>query len=412
MLDVAIIGAGPYGLSLASHLRTRNVRFRIFGKPMQAWRAHMPQSMFLKSLGDSSDFSDPQNAFTTHHFYAERRQPYASKDVIPLSDFIAYGLEFQKRLAPETEPHEVVSVESDGQGYALRLSNQEIVHAKQVVVAAGVYPFRYLPPVLAALPPAFCTHSAEYGPIDNLRGKKVAVIGSGASAVDLALELAEQNVDVVVISRRAKIPFQNPPSAKEPPFLMRLLAPDSGIGGGWRNKICADMPQIIAALPAALRAYIVRTRLGPAPGWFTRERVERIPMQFGRTVRSAEVADGKVRLTLAARDGSTQSLDVDHVVGATGYRTDLKNLPFLAESIRQKIRTYDDSPLLSRWFESSCPGIYFIGQAAAMSFGPVMRFVYGASFTMKRIVKRLARASAVKNPSSPNIVSDFISKTA
>src|SRR5215472_6714736 len=36
-IDIAIIGAGPYGLSLAAHLREYGVHFRIFGQPMQFW---------------------------------------------------------------------------------------------------------------------------------------------------------------------------------------------------------------------------------------------------------------------------------------------------------------------------------------------------------------------------------------
>jgi 2-polyprenyl-6-methoxyphenol hydroxylase-like FAD-dependent oxidoreductase len=34
---VAIIGAGPYGLSLSAHLAARNIEHRIFGRPMLFW---------------------------------------------------------------------------------------------------------------------------------------------------------------------------------------------------------------------------------------------------------------------------------------------------------------------------------------------------------------------------------------
>ena len=46
--EVAVIGAGPYGLSLAAHLRARGIDYRIFGKPMDTWNAHMPKNMTLK----------------------------------------------------------------------------------------------------------------------------------------------------------------------------------------------------------------------------------------------------------------------------------------------------------------------------------------------------------------------------
>ena len=61
---VAIIGAGPYGLSVAAYLRSEGVDFRIFGIPMQRWQAHMPKGMYLKSEGCASNLFDPMRAYT------------------------------------------------------------------------------------------------------------------------------------------------------------------------------------------------------------------------------------------------------------------------------------------------------------------------------------------------------------
>jgi hypothetical protein len=49
--EVAIIGAGPFGLSLAAHLAAERVGFRIFRKPMQFWRTQMPEGSVLKTEG-------------------------------------------------------------------------------------------------------------------------------------------------------------------------------------------------------------------------------------------------------------------------------------------------------------------------------------------------------------------------
>ena len=57
---VVVIGAGPYGLSIATHLRAQQLSFRIFGEPMASWRHHMPQGMSLKSEGFASDLYDPR----------------------------------------------------------------------------------------------------------------------------------------------------------------------------------------------------------------------------------------------------------------------------------------------------------------------------------------------------------------
>jgi cation diffusion facilitator CzcD-associated flavoprotein CzcO len=64
MLPVIIVGAGPYVLSIAAHLRARGIQFRIFGKPMETWRRHMPTGMLLKSEGFASDLYDGKRHLT------------------------------------------------------------------------------------------------------------------------------------------------------------------------------------------------------------------------------------------------------------------------------------------------------------------------------------------------------------
>ena len=67
---VAIIGAGPYGLSIAAHLKAAGVAARLFGASMQTWREAMPRGMFLKSEGFASSLSDPGDTFTLGHYCA------------------------------------------------------------------------------------------------------------------------------------------------------------------------------------------------------------------------------------------------------------------------------------------------------------------------------------------------------
>src|SRR5580692_9850358 len=112
MLNTAIIGAGPYGLSVAAHLRRSGVPFRIFGRPMDSWRAHMPKGMSLKSDGFASNLSDPDDRFTMEKFCAERGIPYAHTGIpVKLDTFTEYGLAFQERVVPELEDKMVASIE-------------------------------------------------------------------------------------------------------------------------------------------------------------------------------------------------------------------------------------------------------------------------------------------------------------
>src|SRR6201987_879233 len=97
--DVAIVGAGPYGLSLAAHLAAQNIAFRIFGPAMDTWRSAMPAGMYLKSEGFASSLSDPGKTFTLAHYSTANGIPYADTGLpVPLKVFNDYCVEFQRRF--------------------------------------------------------------------------------------------------------------------------------------------------------------------------------------------------------------------------------------------------------------------------------------------------------------------------
>src|ERR1700691_5022522 len=141
-VDTVIIGAGPYGLSIAAHLSKSGLTFRIFGSPMQSWRSHMPKGMLLKSEGFASNLSDPDSTFPLRHYCEEMKLPYNDGgNPGPLEVFSAYGLEFQKRLVPTLEQTDVTSVTRTGEGFELETADGQIVHARTVIVATGITHF-------------------------------------------------------------------------------------------------------------------------------------------------------------------------------------------------------------------------------------------------------------------------------
>ena len=390
VVDVVILGAGPYGLSIAAYLKKRKISFRIFGRPMQSWQTMMPKGMLLKSEGFASNLYDPDDAFTLADYCAETGRPYADVGIpVPLETFVAYGLEFQRRFASNLEATDIVSVKTSPQGFALMTEEGETVLARRVIVAAGIRHFDWLPPVLSKLPREFATHSSTCGDLSSFKNRKVAVLGAGASAVDIAALLQEAGAQVEIVTRAGAIAFHEP--FKEPrPWLQRVANPRSGLGLGWRSRLCTDAPLIFHAMPRDLRLRIVRRHLGPAPGWFVKEKVAgRIPMHLGVDLNQAEVKGSQVYLKIGA-NGSSKDLVVDHVIGGTGYRVSLQRLKFLDDSLRNQIKTVEDTPVLDSSFESSVPGLFFVGVASANSFGPLTRFAYGAKFTARRLSRHLA----------------------
>ena len=254
ILNTAIVGAGPYGLSIAAHFRRRGIPFRIFGRPMDSWLAHMPKGMMLKSDGFASNIYDPESAFTLRQFCAERGIEYADAGTpVRLETFATYGLAFRDRMVPELEDKLVVSVDRLPGGFRLQLEDGETLQTRTVVLAVGITHFEYVPANLAHLPPEFLSHSAHHHEVEPFRGRSVVVIGGGASALDLAGLLHEARANVQLVSRRTELKFHSQPTGKPRSHWQQIRHPQSGLGPGLRSRFFADAPAAFHYLPERLR---------------------------------------------------------------------------------------------------------------------------------------------------------------
>jgi hypothetical protein len=372
------------------------VDFRIFGAPMEFWLKHMPQGMHLKSEGFASSLYDAHLQFPLKAYCRENNLPYADIGTpVPLETFAAYGLEFQKRYVPELEPRKVTLVRRSNGGFNVTLDNRDIVHARRVVVAVGLTYFEHVPPELSFLPKEAMTHSARHHSLDRFAGREVVVVGAGASALDIAALLHQVGATVEVIARAPRLRFHDPPGDKPPSILDRLRNPVTGIGAGWKLWMCANLPLLFRQMPEQFRIEKVRRILGPAPCWFTREQVVgKVGLNLGMTIRSAEMRHGRPRLEVLTESGRITTCEADHIIAATGYKYDVRRLTFLDPAIVTDVRRAGDSPALSANFESTVPNLYFIGVTAANTFGPLLRFAFGAGFAAPRLAKHLARTAS------------------
>jgi thioredoxin reductase len=149
---------------------------------------------------------------------------------------------------------------------------------------------------------------------------------------------------------------------------------------------------VFHTLPETLRLEALRKTLGPAPGWFIKQDVVgKVPLTLNTYIARAMERNGRVELHLTDNSGGNRAITVDHVIAATGYKVDLQRLSFLQPDVLAGIRSLHNTPILSSNFESSVPGLYFVGTTAANSFGPLMRFAVGAGFTAARVSKHLAK---------------------
>jgi hypothetical protein len=375
---VAIVGAGPYGLSAAAHLRHAGVVTHVFGEVMEFWHKHMPRGMILRSRKRSSNISDPRRELTIADYGAIPGDKMANAT---LSAFLGYARWFQQHAVPEVDARRVARIERNGR-FELTLDDGETVGADRVVVAAGLSPFAWRPAPFDALPPSLCSHSAEHTDLSGFAEREVAVIGAGQSALESAALLHEAGARTEAIVRASAVRWLLSDSDQR--SLGDRILPPTDVGGrvtGW----IAAVPDLFRRMPQGLQPVISYRCIQPAgAGWLV-PRLTRVPITMDRTVTAAMPEDGRVRLTL---DNGEQRV-VDHVLLGTGYRIDVTAYPFLSEQLIASLAHVGGYPILGPGLESSVPGLHFLGAPAALSFGPIMRFVVGTWYAAPALARRI-----------------------
>ncbi len=393
--EVAVIGAGPYGLSVAAHLRGGGVPTRIFGELMSSWREHMPAGMLLKSMPCASNLSAPAPGSDFADYCAEHGIPQMSDDdAIPIEMFVDYGIWFAKRHVADVEDERVVRVVRAGSVFDVSLASGEQFRAPAVVVATGLMEFAHVPPELAALydpaaTDALVTHPSQHPDLSVFAGRRVAILGAGQSALESAALMHEAGAEPLLLVRGRRVVWAAQPDAD--PTLLDRIRPWSPLGNGFSLRFAHDAPDIIRRLPVRARLALVKNVLGPFGSCWLEDRVVgKVPMRMRCSVTRATAHGDGVRLDLAYAGGGREQLDVDHVLSATGYRVDVDRLTFLDPSLRAQVQRVAGSPILNGAFASTVPNLHFTGLAAASTFGPMLRFVEGAQFAAPRITASIS----------------------
>jgi cation diffusion facilitator CzcD-associated flavoprotein CzcO len=343
--------------------------------------------MILRSAWSETSLAAPDESGEILNW--ARQEGVDTSGPVSLQAFLAYAKWFEERFVRDVRPEDVIRIEARGDGFAVWADGQAPVHAQTVVIAVGVTPFIYLPRPLDEVDDPRVTPPLDPGELARLSGERVLVIGGGQAALESAGIAAKAGARVELVSRSPLRWFAD----REPHYprsrlgerLYRLAYPAVGYGPAPINRLALH-PDLFAALPKRLGRRLTRRLLRPGGSPWLRGLIEgRVEVTEQRTVTDVDAKEASLHVTLS--DGTHRN--VDRLIVATGYRCDLRKLPFLDDTLRAAIRTEDGWPVLDRYFTSTVPNLHFVGYAAEDRFGPLSRFVLGTRFTVNRLQKVL-----------------------
>lgn len=360
--EVLVVGAGPYGLGIAAYAKSLGIEPLLVGRPMSFWREEMPHGMFLRSSWDWH--YDPNNVHTIEAWLHETGRSKESIDPFPLADYLEFATWFEvvSGLAPVDLAIQRIDRRPHG-GYDAVFEDGSIVSAQNVVLALGFEHFAYVPEELQlVLPAENVEHTVSYVDFSDAPGKRFAIVGGRQSAYEWAALLHEAGAASVDVIHRHRTPRFAPADwSWTTPVVERIATHPQ-----WFRELDDAQKRKVA-----FRLWLEgRSKLEP---WLApRIAHASVRSRPGRTIAGSDVGpSGEIALTLDNGD----RLDVDKVVLATGYRTNVQNVPMLAAgNLMEQIEIVDSAPVLDASFQLSTPGLYATSMMATRDFGPLFAF--------------------------------------
>lgn len=381
---MVIVGSGPYGLSAAAHLgQIKGLDVAIFGEAMSFWEQNMPAGMFLRSAWTASHIADPHGSFTLEAYQSATGDSFSHP--VPLGSFVRYGQWYQRKAVPQVDARKIARVASHPRGFQVTTADGENLIAGRVVIAAGINSFAWRPQEFSGLPSSLVSHTSEHCDFRRFAGKRVVVIGGGQSALESAALLHETGAEAEVITRSPRIHWLQGWLSKTlhrrlGTFTKEFLYAPTDVGPAGISQLMAR-PDLLMRLPRRLQDKLRKRAVRPAGARWLVARLRNVPIALGSTAVRLSVCGERVRISL--EDGTDRM--ADHVLLGTGYHVDVSRYPFLDPPLASTIDRCNGYPRLHRGFETSLPGLHFLGAPAVWSFGPLMQFVSGTRYASRAL---------------------------
>ena len=365
--DLLIIGAGPYGLAVASHARRLGIECMVVGDPMSFWWDHMPAGMKLRS--PTSWHLDAVGELTFERFLEVRGLKPAEVSPISLGLYLEYAEWFREQSGIAVQRAYVEKLEAlEGAPYQFgaKLADGTEVVARRVLAATGLTHYRNIPDDLAALlPPGSYAHTSDYVDFSPLQGKRCLIVGGRQSAFEWAALINEAaGAEIHLVYRHDTPAF----TESDWDWIDELMERTRESPGWFKGISPEERDGIYQRLWG-------EGRLKLEPWLYPRIQGDNVHLWPNTRITGGHSNTGGA-VSVSLDNGKT--LMVDQVILATGYRVELAREPYLRHpSIVQSLAVEEGYPALDDGFQSSIPGLFFTGQTATRDFGPFFGFGIG-----------------------------------
>jgi cation diffusion facilitator CzcD-associated flavoprotein CzcO len=374
--ELLVIGAGPYGLAVAAHAKGAGLSVVVVGELMAFWKHNMPRGMLLRSGLDWH--LDASGVHSLQAFLEHRRIPRTAAEPIPVEMFRDYAEWFRQSKNISVQSLRVNRLCRVNGQFEACCDNGETIRARRVVAAPGLAPFANLPDELsAAVPGDRMAHTATLVDFRGFAGKRCLILGGRQSAFEWAALMIEQGVESIDLVYRHDTPRF---AIADWSFTDAMI--DSTLRvRGWFRRLDPSEQQAIH------RRFWSVGRLQLEPWLWPRVNRRNVRLWPNTQVTGLRATPhGSIETRLDRGD----SIFVDHLLFATGYRVDLSRVTYLAEDVQSgRLRVDDGFPALDEDFQSTLPGLYIVGQPSIQFFGPFFGFVRGCIASARIVVASL-----------------------
>jgi lysine/ornithine N-monooxygenase len=379
-VNLLIIGAGPFGLSMAAYAKHLGIDHVIVGKPMEFWSKNMPRDMYLRSASDWH--LDPLGIHTIAKFLETQNLKPADVEPLSLSFYLSYAHWFQNRAQIEVLPLFIRRLDStigDHHRFQATTDDGQTIKAQNVVIAPGFKYFTHLPTDLVTrLPAGRFSHTCDLIDFSGLAGKRCLIIGGRQSAFEWAALLHEARAAVVHISHRHESPAFKAADWSWVSELVEAMVENPN----WFRQLSQEEKDAVS------RRLWAEGRLKVEP-WLEARVMNDVVKLWPRTEMIGCNLQSGGEMEVKLSNGET--LLVDHIIMATGYKVMIDRVPFLAQgNMIEKLAVQNGFPVLDDHFQTNLPGLFITSMAATQDFGPFFAFTVSVRTSARLIGHAIA----------------------